>query len=194
MLHRQRECFAGDFLITSIVEESRKTIATSHAEDVLRHAHTHTTLRDVCYHLWHMVLIYLSLVMCCTTLYSSALIFPMASRFVCMCQLGAFMCVLLRGQPGCLLVPQSKGSQLLLKQFHCVFCSVSTTAWDFRSQTHMLSPEQWCSSHTKPPVGNDNLIIFWLTWPVWFFFWTLFWNLILHTVLIHYCLLMYSIF
>lgn len=50
------------------------------------------TSRDVCYQSWHMLLICLSPVMCCTTLYSSALIFPMASRFVCVCELRVLMC------------------------------------------------------------------------------------------------------
>ena len=59
---------------TEVVWELWKTSAASYAEDVLRLVHT--TSGDVCYRLWHMLLICLSPVMCCTTLYSSALIFP----------------------------------------------------------------------------------------------------------------------
>lgn len=58
-----------------------------------------------------MLLICLSPVMCCATLYSSALIFPVASGFMCICDLHVFLRVLLSRQPAALLVPRRKGSK-----------------------------------------------------------------------------------
>lgn len=80
--------------------------------------------------------------MCCTTLYSSALIFPVASVFMCICELHVFIGVLLSHQAGSLLVPRRKGSKPHLKLFHCIFWGVFTTACDFLYQTYSTSCPQ----------------------------------------------------
>lgn len=132
--------------------------------------HTHHTKGYVLSVVTHAAYLFVSGNVLHNTLFISP-DFPPWQAGLCACvSCVCFMCVLLRHQPGCLLVPQSKGSQPHLKQFHYAFCCVFTTACDFLNQTHMLSTEQSYSPHTKPPAGNDNLIIFGLTWPVWFLF------------------------
>lgn len=88
----------------------------------------------------------------------------MASRFVYMCELCVLVCVLLRHQSGCLLVPRSKGSQPHLKQVYCAFWAAVASVW-LPEQTHLLSKVILLIQSLKLTIAQNILV---LTWPIWF--------------------------
>lgn len=166
----------GDFLEwTEMVWASWKTPATS--EDVLRLIHT--TSRDACYRLWHMLLICLSPVICCTTQ-----IFPAARRFVCKCDLCVSVCVLLRHQSGVSIGPS-------VRRFPASFEAVWLCVSAMCLPTHMRSTERSHTPHTESRASNGRLIAFGPTWPTWFLLWhgAVIW--FFHIVVVSHCLLMY---
>lgn len=154
MFQRQREYVASYFLITSLGFMKQ---LTPHMQK-MSYTHTHHTKGCVLSLVTHAAYLFVSSNVLHNALFIST-DFPQGKQ-VCLHVSAWCVCVPAEAQVWVFISPQGEGSQPLLKLFHCVLSFVFTTDCDFLSQAHKVSTEQRYSFHTKPPVGNDNLIIF----------------------------------